>query len=66
MANQIKDPGIGTKFDEKVRRMINADGSCNVIKTGSTKGIRDVFKYLVEISCSKKDFPHLFYAPKSK
>ena len=50
MANQIKDPGIGTKFDEKVRRMINADGSYNVIKTGSTKGIRDIFKYLVEIS----------------
>jgi inward rectifier potassium channel len=30
--------------------MINADGSYNVIKKGSTKGIRDIFKYLVEIS----------------
>ena len=50
MANQIKDMGIGTKFDEKVRRMINADGSYNVIKTGFNKGIRDIFKYLVEIS----------------
>ena len=50
MANEIKDPGIGTKIDEKVRRMINADGSYNVIKKGSTKGIRDIFKYLVEIS----------------
>ena len=50
MANEIKDPGIGTKIDEKVRRMINSDGSYNVIKIGSTKGIRDIFKYLVEIS----------------
>ena len=50
MANEIKDPGIGTKIDEKVRRMINADGSYNVIKKGSAKGIRDIFKYLVEIS----------------
>ena len=50
MANEIKDPGIGTKIDEKVKRMINADGSYNVIKKGSTKGIRDIFKYLVEIS----------------
>ena len=37
MANEIKDPGIGTKIDEKVRRMINADGSYNVIKKGSAK-----------------------------
>ena len=50
MANEIKDPGIGTKIDEKIKRMINADGSYNVIKKGSTKGIRDIFKYLVEIS----------------
>jgi|TARA_B110001452_G_scaffold219914_1_gene192055 inward rectifier potassium channel len=53
MANEIKDPGIGTKFDEKVRRMINADGSYNVIKIGSSRGIRDIFKYLVEISWGK-------------
>jgi|TARA_Y100000385_G_scaffold290139_1_gene362020 inward rectifier potassium channel len=50
MPKEIKDPGIGTKIDEKVRRMINSDGSYNVIKKGSTKGIRDIFKYLVEIS----------------
>lgn len=53
MAKQIKDPGIGTKFDEKVRRIINADGSYNVVKKGSSRGIRDIFKYLVEISWSK-------------
>ena len=49
----MKDPGIGTKFDEKVRRMINADGSYNVVRKGSSEGIRDIFKYLVEISWFK-------------
>ena len=53
MAEQMKDPGIGTKFDEKVRRMINADGSYNVVRKGSSEGIRDIFKYLVEISWFK-------------
>ena len=53
MAEQMKDPGIGTKFDEKVRRMINADGSYNVVRKGSSEGIRDIFKYLVEITWFK-------------
>lgn len=53
MGNQIKDPGIGTKFDEKVRRIINSDGSYNVLKKGTPSGIRDIFKYLVDISWTK-------------
>jgi inward rectifier potassium channel len=53
MGNQIKDPGIGTKFDKNVRRIINADGSYNVIRKGSRRGFRDIFKYLVEISWTK-------------
>lgn len=53
MAEQIKDPGVGTKFDENVRRIINADGSYNVVKKGAAGGFRDVFKYLVEVSWTK-------------
>jgi inward rectifier potassium channel len=53
MARSIKDPGIGVKFDEKVGRIINADGTYNVIKTGTYRGFRDIFKYLVEISWTK-------------
>lgn len=53
MAEQIKDPGIGTKFDKNVRRIINGDGSYNVERIGSRRGIKDIFKYLVEISWSK-------------
>jgi inward rectifier potassium channel len=53
MPKQIKDPGIGTKFDKNVRRIINADGSYNVERTGGNRGFKDVFKYLVEISWTK-------------
>lgn len=53
MSNEINDPGIGTKFDENVRRIINADGTYNILRKGSRSGIRDIFKYLVEISWSK-------------
>ena len=53
MAEQIKDPGVGTKFDENIRRIINADGTYNVDKKGTPKGIKDVFKYLVEIGWAK-------------
>ncbi|MEO9532956.1 MAG: ion channel [Crocinitomicaceae bacterium] len=52
MARRIKDPGIGTKFDEKVDRIINADGSYNVVKIGAPRGFRDIFKYLVEVNWS--------------
>lgn len=50
MAKQIQDPGIGTKFDEKIKRIINADGTYNVVRKGHKTGIRDIFKYLVDIS----------------
>lgn len=51
--NEIKDPGIGTKFDQNVRRIINADGTYNVVRKGSRTGLKDIFKYLVEISWGK-------------
>ena len=53
MSKEINDPGIGTKFDENVRRIINSDGTYNVLRKGSRTGVRDMFKYLVEISWSK-------------
>ena len=40
--NQIKDPGIGTKFDQNVRRIINADGTYNAVRKGTKTGIKDV------------------------
>lgn len=50
MGNEIQDPGIGTGFNSKTKRIINRDGSYNIIKKGSKRGIRDIFKYMIEIS----------------
>jgi inward rectifier potassium channel len=50
MSEEIKDPGIGTEFSRKTRRIINSDGTYNIIRKGSRHGIRDVFRYLTEIS----------------
>ena len=50
MGNEINDPGIGTQFKKKTKRIINKDGSYNIIKIGGQKGFRDVFKYMLEIS----------------
>lgn len=50
MGNEIKDPGIGTQFKRKTKRIINKDGSYNIRKIGSKRGFRDVFKFMIEIS----------------
>lgn len=50
MGNEIKDPGIGTQFNRPTQRLINRDGSYNVIKRGGKRGFRDIFKYMLEIS----------------
>jgi inward rectifier potassium channel len=50
MGNEIKDPGIGTQFNRPTQRLINRDGSYNVIKKGGKRGFRDIFKYMLEIS----------------
>lgn len=51
--NQVNDPGIGTKVDPRGGRIINADGSFNVVRRGAPTPLRDMFKYLVEISWFK-------------
>lgn len=50
MSEEIKDPGIGTQFSRSTKRIINSDGSYNIIRKGTEKGFRDVYKYLTEIS----------------
>lgn len=48
--NEIQDPGTGIDFSRKTQRIINRDGSYNVLKKGSRRGFRDFFKYMLEIS----------------
>lgn len=52
MAN-VKDPGLGSKYNKKVDRFINEDGSYNIIRYGGLKGFRDFYKYLIEVSWTK-------------
>ena len=48
MIKQAEDPGIGEKFTDKTKRVINKDGSFNVNRRG-LKNV-NVYQYLVEIS----------------
>ncbi|MFT5822781.1 MAG: inward rectifier potassium channel [Crocinitomix sp.] len=50
MGSEIQDPGIGTQFNRPTKRVINQDGSYNVVKKGGKRGFRDIFKFMIEIS----------------
>ncbi len=52
MAN-YKDVGFGEKYDSKEKRLINKDGSFNVIKRGSISKLRDVYTHLLEMPWGK-------------
>jgi len=44
------DPGLGTQYNSEIKRMINPDGSYNIRRRGALRGIRDLYKYLIELS----------------
>jgi inward rectifier potassium channel len=44
-----KDPGLGSKFIKPVRRMVNEDGSYNIIRKGGVSGIKDFYKFLIDL-----------------
>lgn len=48
-----KDPGLGSKYDREVKRLINEDGSYNIIRHGALSGIKDFYKYLIDISWAR-------------
>ena len=50
---QQTDPGFSRTYDPHLKRLINKDGSYNVIKTGKVDGFRDVYNYLLHISWVK-------------
>lgn len=43
------DPGFGRKYDPHLKRLINKDGTYNVIKTGKVDGFRDIYIFLLDI-----------------
>lgn len=44
------DPGLGTQYNSEIKRMINSDGSYNIRRRGALRGIRDLYKYLIDLS----------------
>lgn len=52
MQKQTNDPGVGVSYKGKFKRIINKDGSFNVIKRGRVWGLKDSFQYLVTLDWS--------------
>lgn len=50
MRQQAQDPGFGSKDGNTTRRIINKDGSFNVVREGIDSGIRDLYQGLITIS----------------
>lgn len=48
--NHQTDPGFSRTYDPHLKRLINKDGSYNVIKTGKVEGFRDVYNHLLHLS----------------
>ena len=53
MQKQTIDPGLGEKYFQKTKRIINHDGSFNVTKTGAGFNYRDIYQFLINISWTK-------------
>lgn len=53
MYHQANDPGFGEKFFKKTKRIINKDGSFNVIRVDGGFSSRDLYQYLINLSWPK-------------
>ncbi len=45
---KAKDPGLGSTFVKPVRRLMNEDGTYNIIRKGKLSGFRDFYKFLID------------------
>lgn len=46
---KTNDPGLGSVFQKPVHRLMNPDGSYNIIRKGGLNGFRDIYKFLLDI-----------------
>ena len=46
---KAKDPGLGSKFQNPIKRMMNPDGAYNIIRKGGLNNFQDFYKFLLEI-----------------
>lgn len=50
---QQTDPGFERQYNPNLQRLINKDGSFNVIKKGKIEGIKDIYNYLLHLNWTK-------------
>ncbi len=50
MAKKIKDPGLGNTSSPYAKRMVNSDGTFNVIHLNKSVQLREAYNYLVRLS----------------
>lgn len=48
-----KDPGLGSKYQKPLKRLLNQDGSYNIKRIGGISKFRDFYKHLLECSWTK-------------
>lgn len=48
-----KDPGLGSKFSSNVKRLINEDGSYNIVRKGGMNAFSDFYKFLIDLTWFK-------------
>jgi inward rectifier potassium channel len=53
MFKQSQDPGLGEKYFRHTKRIINKDGSFNVIKTGGDFSSINAYHYLINVTWIK-------------
>jgi inward rectifier potassium channel len=53
MQKQTIDPGLGEKYFQKTKRIINNNGSFNVSKVGAGFSYRDIYQFLINVSWTK-------------
>ena len=54
------DPGFGTKYQENSKRLINKDGSFNVVRKGAGFSSRNIYQDLIKMSWIKFFFATMF------
>jgi len=50
MAKKVKDPGFGYRSSKNAKKLINNDGTSNVIHLNRKSGIHDLYSYLIEVA----------------
>lgn len=53
MYKEEKDPGIGINYKKQTKRVINQDGSFNVVRKGGVYPFEDLYQYMVNMSWIK-------------